>query len=95
MPGMHLNMLAVPRLLCWGGQEYAVGSWQEGRYPFGAQRCTSTESLASPGLRRSNLLGYADKSFALREELRPQVLTWNGISWDFTLAAGEATGRAV
>jgi putative lin0820-like protein len=31
----------------------------------------------------------------LREELRPQILTWNGISWDFTLAVGEATGRAV
>lgn len=40
------------------------------------------------------LLGYHDKSFALADELRPQVLTKNGISWNFVVGAGGAvTGR--
>jgi hypothetical protein len=76
-----------------GGQEYAVGSWQEGITRSELKDALNRE-LSLPAF-DEYLLGYADKSFALREELRPQVLTWNGISWDFTLAAGEATGRAV
>ena len=75
-----------------GGQEYAVGSWQEG-VTRSELRDALNRELSLPAF-DEYLLGYADKSFALREELRPQVLTWNGMSWDFTLAAGEATGRA-
>ncbi|GAB3943391.1 DNA glycosylase AlkZ-like family protein [Corynebacterium tapiri] len=39
------------------------------------------------------LLGYADKSFALPDELRPRVLTKNGISWDFVVRDGVVCGR--
>ncbi len=40
------------------------------------------------------LLGYHDKSFALADALRPQVLTKNGVSWNFIVGhGGEVTGR--
>lgn len=39
------------------------------------------------------LLAYADKSFALSDDLRPRVLTKNGISWPFTVRGGVVTGR--
>lgn len=40
------------------------------------------------------LLGYGDKSLLLLEELRPQVLTRNGLSWPFVLQGGSIVGRA-
>ena len=76
-----------------GGQEYAIGSWQEG-ITDSELKVALNRKLILPAF-DEYLLGYADKSFALREELRPQVLTRNGISWDFTLAVGEATEHAV
>lgn len=39
------------------------------------------------------LLAYADKSFALAEELRPRVLTKNGLSWPFVVKGGVVVGR--
>lgn len=39
------------------------------------------------------LLAYADKSFALAEDLRPRVLTRNGISWPFVVKNGVVAGR--
>ena len=39
------------------------------------------------------LLGYADKSFTMDPAIRHEVLTLNGISWDFTVQNGEVVGR--
>lgn len=39
------------------------------------------------------LLGYHDKSYALPDQLRPRVLTKNGISWDFVVRGGVVVGR--
>lgn len=38
------------------------------------------------------LLGYGDKSLILADELRPQVLTKNGLSWPFLMSGGVVTG---
>lgn len=68
-----------------------LGAWQEG--------VTEEEMAAALAAEYhlpafdEYLLGYADKSFALADELRPRVLTKNGISWDFVVRDGVATGR--
>lgn len=39
------------------------------------------------------LLGYSDKSFTMADKIRHEVLTKNGISWDFTVKNGVVVGR--
>lgn len=39
------------------------------------------------------LLGYSDKSFTMASEIRHEVLTMNGISWNFTVKNGTVIGR--
>ncbi|GGH63626.1 DNA glycosylase AlkZ-like family protein [Rothia aerolata] len=74
-----------------GETEYFVPAWQ----------LDVTEAELTDALDRSYelpafdeyLLGYADKSFTMPDEIRHEVLTKNGISWDFTVQAGEVVGR--
>ena len=40
------------------------------------------------------LLGYTDRTGILPDELRPQVLTMNGLSWHFVVRRGVVRGRA-
>lgn len=74
-----------------GETEYFVPRWQ----------LEVTEAEMKSALRRTYklpafdeyLLGYADKSFAMADEIRHEVLTKNGISWDFTVKNGAVAGR--
>ncbi len=74
-----------------GSTEYYAPVWQE--------NVTETEMKAA--LRRTYklpafdeyLLGYSDKSFTMPDEIRHEVLTKNGLSWDFTVKNGEVVGR--
>ena len=74
------------------GEEYWMGQWQEG---VGMQelREVLATTFALPAFDEI-LLGYGDKSLILADELRPQVLTKNGLSWPFLMADGVVTGRA-
>lgn len=71
--------------------EYFQGAWQE--------NVSDNELEAALGAEYhlpafdEYLLGYADKSFALPDELRPRVLTKNGISWPFVVVDGVVVGR--
>ena len=74
------------------GEEYWMGQWQEG-----AGRRELDAALAAPHELPAFdeiLLGYGDKSLVLPEELRPEVLTKNGLSWPFIMSDGVVTGRA-
>lgn len=74
------------------GEQYWMGAWQEGvdRRELDAARAVTHELPAFDEI----LLGYGDKSLVLPEELRPQVLTRNGLSWPFVMVDGVVTGRA-
>ncbi len=73
------------------GVEYLMAEWQQ----------DVTEQELQEALERTYklpafdeyLLGYADKSFTMTPEIRHEVLTMNGISWDFTVHDGEVVGR--
>ncbi|MDO4916839.1 MAG: winged helix DNA-binding domain-containing protein [Rothia sp. (in: high G+C Gram-positive bacteria)] len=74
-----------------GGEQYWVPTWQENVSETELQDALAgTYELPAFD---EYLLGYADKSFAMTDELRAEVLTKNGISWDFTVAGGKVVGR--
>ncbi|MEX3611146.1 winged helix DNA-binding domain-containing protein [Rothia sp. LK2588] len=74
-----------------GDAEYVIPAWQR----------DVTENELEAALERTlhlpafdeYLLGYSDKSFTMADEIRHEVLTKNGISWDFTVTGGEVMGR--
>ena len=74
------------------GEEYWMGQWQEGvgKQELDAALAATHELPAFDEI----LLGYGDKSLVLPEELRPEVLTKNGLSWPFIMSDGVVTGRA-
>lgn len=76
-----------------GGHTYWLGAWQE-QVSGGELQAARAQSYRLPAF-DEYLLGYADKSYALPEELRPQVLTKNGLSWPFVVEDGVAVGRDV
>ncbi|WP_231587514.1 winged helix DNA-binding domain-containing protein [Corynebacterium comes] len=80
----------VPLLV--DGEQYWMGEWQEGvgKGELDAALAATRELPAFDEI----LLGYGDKSLILPEEIRPQVLTRNGLSWPFIMADGVVTGRA-
>lgn len=71
--------------------EYFLGEWQKGVTPEEIEAALNAE-YHLPAF-DEYLLGYSDKSYALPVELRPRVLTMNGISWDFVVRNGVAVGR--
>lgn len=72
---------------------YWVGQWQ--RDVSDQELSAALEAEIRLPAFDEYLLGYQDKSFALPERLRPQVLTRNGLSWPFVVRGGIVTGRAV
>ncbi|MDO5512063.1 winged helix DNA-binding domain-containing protein [Corynebacterium sp.] len=74
------------------GEGYWMGEWQGG-----VDKHDLEEALAAtyelPAFDEI-LLGYGEKSYILPDELRPEVLTKNGLSWPFTVSGGVITGRA-
>lgn len=74
------------------GETYLAGRWQEYITRAEIDAALTTDHVL-PAF-DEYLLGYHDKSFALPDELRPRVLTKNGLSWPFTLSGGIVTGRA-
>lgn len=76
-----------------GGEEFYAPAWQK----------NVTEAEMRAALRRTYklpafdeyLLGYSNKSFTMPDEIRHEVLTKNGLSWDFTVKNGEVVGRTV
>ena len=81
------DVLEVPA----GGETYWLGAWQE------AVTAEELEAALAATYRLpafdEYLLGYADKSYALPQQLRPQVLTTNGLSWPFLVEDGVVVGR--
>lgn len=76
-----------------GGETYWLGAWQEAVTAEELEAALAA-TYYLPAF-DEYLLGYADKSYALPEELRPQVLTKNGLSWPFVVDDGVAVGRDV
>lgn len=74
------------------GVPHWMGRWQENITPTEVDKALAT-NYTLPAF-DEYLLGYRDKSYALADELRPRVLTMNGLSWAFTVEDGIATGRA-
>lgn len=74
------------------GERYWMGDWQEG---VGGRELDAalTARHVLPAFDEI-LLGYGDKSLVLPEELRPRVLTRNGLSWPFVMVDGVVVGRA-
>lgn len=76
-----------------GGEEFYAPAWQK----------NVTEAEMRAALRRTYklpafdeyLLGYSNKSFTMPDEIRHEVLTKNGLGWDFTVKNGEVVGRTV
>lgn len=75
------------------GQTYVMGAWQ--------QQVTRAELAAAlqadyflPAF-DEYLLGYGERSSALPEHLRAEVLTKNGLSWSFHVSGGVVTGGRV
>ncbi|MDO5669744.1 MAG: winged helix DNA-binding domain-containing protein [Corynebacterium sp.] len=74
------------------GEGYWMGEWQRGvdKQELEAALAATYELPAFDEI----LLGYGDKSLILADELRPQVLTKNDLSWPFLMCGGVVTGRA-
>ncbi|MCS5480067.1 winged helix DNA-binding domain-containing protein [Corynebacterium sp. YIM 101645] len=73
-----------------GGEEYWMGQWQTDVTGQELQEALAA-SFELPAFDEI-LLGYGDKSLVLADELRPQVLTKNGLSWPFLMTEGVVTG---
>lgn len=73
-----------------GGEEYWMGQWQEDVTAQELQEVLAA-TFELPAFDEI-LLGYGDKSLILADELRPQVLTKNGLSWPFLMSGGVVTG---
>ncbi|WJZ19095.1 hypothetical protein CGUA_12840 [Corynebacterium guangdongense] len=83
-------LAAVPGAIAVDG--FHMGAWQADVTAGEIEQALATE-YRLPAF-DEYLLGYHDKSFALADALRPQVLTKNGISWNFLVGhGGEVTGR--
>ncbi|RSZ61410.1 winged helix DNA-binding domain-containing protein [Corynebacterium hylobatis] len=72
------------------GEEYWMGQWQGDLTAQELQEVLAA-TFELPAFDEI-LLGYGDKSLILTDELRPQVLTRNGLSWPFLMAEGVVTG---
>jgi len=74
------------------GDGYWMGEWQRDvdKRELEEALATTYELPAFDEI----LLGYGEKSLILPDELRPQVLTKNGLSWPFLMVDGVITGRA-
>ncbi|MBE6476460.1 MAG: winged helix DNA-binding domain-containing protein [Propionibacteriaceae bacterium] len=71
---------------------YYVPDWQAGITTRELERALARTYTLPPF--DEYLLGYTDRTGILPEELRPQVLTSNGLSWHFTVRRGVVRGRA-
>ncbi|AGF73734.1 winged helix DNA-binding domain-containing protein [Corynebacterium halotolerans] len=75
-----------------GGVSYWMGAWQAD--VTGAEIAAALAADHTLPAFDEYLLGYHDKSYILADELRPRVLTMNGLSWSFEVSRGVVTGRA-
>lgn len=76
-----------------GGTDYMVPAWQH-EVTTDELEAALEQTFYLPAF-DEYLLGYKDKSFTMADEIRHEVLTKNGISWDFTVKNGTVTGRTV
>lgn len=84
--------VALARDVVEFGDGYWMGEWQGGVDKRDLEEALAT-TYELPAFDEI-LLGYGDKSLILADELRPQVLTKNGLSWPFLMVDGVITGRA-
>ncbi|ERK51215.1 winged helix DNA-binding domain protein [Propionibacterium acidifaciens F0233] len=93
----HLGRVRARRALALGtgyhrdGDHY-VPDWQSGITSAEMNRALARTVTLPPF--DEYLLGYTDRTGILPDELRPQVLTMNGLSWHFVVRRGVVRGRA-
>ena len=93
----HLGRGRARRALALGtgyhrdGDHY-VPDWQSGITSAEMNRALARTVTLPPF--DEYLLGYTDRTGILPDELRPQVLTMNGLSWHFVVRRGVVRGRA-
>ncbi len=72
--------------------DHYLADWQDGVTTRELERALARSYTLPPF--DEYLLGYTDRTGILPDELRPKVLTMNGLSWHFTVRRGVVRGRA-